>query len=163
MKLEPSVSLIDFDDDPEPSVAPAVVTQAPQPTTSQPVAQPTSSSNDNWASFDNVPSGNISQAPPSGNTVDSLLSQLEVSSSVPVQTSGLPSGHGASTNMTTFPANPSVVGQWPGVQQQSPSLLPAHLGHHAPHGFAPPLNGPSSGQVGTSLHTASETCITFSS
>ncbi|KAF8088515.1 hypothetical protein N665_0538s0016 [Sinapis alba] len=88
VKLETAMSLIDFDADPEPP-APSVATQ--------PAGQPASAAtNDNWASFDAAPSApslDISQPPPpSGNTVDSLLSQLAAPSSVPVQTSTLTSG-----------------------------------------------------------------------
>ncbi|XP_018451485.2 probable ADP-ribosylation factor GTPase-activating protein AGD14 isoform X4 [Raphanus sativus] len=86
VKLETAISLIDFDADPEPP-APSVAIQA--------TPQPDSASNDNWASFGAAPSAlssNASQSPvpPSGNTVDSLLSQLAAPSSVPVQMS---SGH----------------------------------------------------------------------
>ena len=117
------MSLIDFDADPEPP-APSVAIQAPISATHQPAGQPASASNDNWASFDAAPitpSLNVSQPPPSGNSVDSLLSQLAAPSSGPVQTSTLPSG-------------------------------PAHLGHSTSQIFAPPPNGQSNEQVGTSLH-----------
>ncbi|RID65535.1 hypothetical protein BRARA_D00724 [Brassica rapa] len=96
VKMETAMSLIDFDADPEPP-APSVAIQAPISATHQPAppAQPASASNDNWASFDAAPitpSLNVSQPPPSGNSVDSLLSQLAAPSSGPVQTSTLSSG-----------------------------------------------------------------------
>ncbi|KAF8115989.1 hypothetical protein N665_0024s0015 [Sinapis alba] len=88
VKLETAISLIDFDADPEPP-APSVAISA----TPHPAAQPESASNDNWASFGAAPSAlssNASQSPPSGNTVDSLLSQLAAPSFVPVQLSSEP-------------------------------------------------------------------------
>lgn len=150
VKLETALSLIDFDVDPE-LPAPSVAIQAPQSTKPQPAAQPASETIDNWAFFDAVPcapSVNVSQSPPSGNTVDSLLSQLAVTSSVPVQTSTLSSGPVASMDITSG-------------HQQSPSFLPVHLSHSAPQNFAPPQNGHSSEQVSTSLHGLSKICIKF--
>ncbi|CAH2079441.1 unnamed protein product [Thlaspi arvense] len=95
VKVETSISLIDFDADPEPP-AQSVAIQPPISNTPHPPAQPASTPTDNWASFDVAPSApslNVSQSPPpSGNTVDSLLSQLTAPSSAPVQTSTLPSG-----------------------------------------------------------------------
>lgn len=108
-KLETALSLIDFDTDFEPP-APSVAIQTPS-TTPQPVPQPASSSNDNWASFDAAPSApslNVSQPPSNGNTLDSILSQLAVNSSVPGQTS-IPSngpvhlGHSTSQIFAPFP------------------------------------------------------------
>ncbi|KAG2322878.1 hypothetical protein Bca52824_016091 [Brassica carinata] len=94
VELVTAMSLIDFDADPEPP-APSVAVQAPISAAHQPAGPPASATNDNWASFDAAPSApslDISQPPPSGNTVDSLLSQLAAPSSVPVQTSTLTSG-----------------------------------------------------------------------
>ncbi|VVB04288.1 unnamed protein product [Arabis nemorensis] len=136
VKLETALSLIDFDADPEPP-APSVALQAPQLTTPQPLAQPASENNNNWAFFDAAPSApsvNVSQSPPNRNTLDSLLSQLAVTSSVPVQTSTLFSGPVDSLDITS-------------VHQQSPSLLPVNLGHSASQNFAPPQNGHSSEQL----------------
>uniref|UniRef100_A0A1J3HZ40 Putative ADP-ribosylation factor GTPase-activating protein AGD14 n=1 Tax=Noccaea caerulescens TaxID=107243 RepID=A0A1J3HZ40_NOCCA len=113
VKLETALSLIDFDDDPEPPAPSVPIQAAPQMTTPHFAAPPASAANDNWASFDAVPSApnlNASQSPPSGNTIDSLLSQLTAPSSVPVQTSTLSSG-------------------------------PMHLGHSTSQIFAPPPNG----------------------
>ncbi|KAL1220005.1 putative ADP-ribosylation factor GTPase-activating protein AGD14 [Cardamine amara subsp. amara] len=137
VKLETAVSLIDFDADLDPP-APSVAVQAPQPTTPQPAAQPAFASNDNWASFDAAPSApnlNVSQPPPSGNTLDSLLSQLAVTSSVPAQTSTLPSGplhldHSVSQNFAPPPNGHSSEQLWntfPSNVQKSmsaPSLQP---------------------------------------
>jgi hypothetical protein len=117
VKLETALSLIDFDTDFE-TPAPSVAIQAPLSTTSQPAPQPTTSSNDNWASFDAAPSApslNVSQPPPSGNTLDSLLSQLAVTSSVPGQAS-------------------------------TPSNGPVNLGHSTSQIFAPFQNEHSSEQ-----------------
>ncbi|CAD5327778.1 unnamed protein product [Arabidopsis thaliana] len=119
VKLETALSLIDFDTDFE-TPAPSVAIQAPLSTTSQPAPQPTTSSNDNWASFDAAPSApslNVSQPPPSGNTVDSLLSQLAVTSSVPGQAS-TPSngpvnlGHSTSQIFAPFPNEHSSEQPW---------------------------------------------------
>ncbi|EOY30852.1 NSP-interacting GTPase, putative isoform 3 [Theobroma cacao] len=88
VKLETTVSLIDFDADPEPPAAQAV-TQTQQTTVTQSIVQPTSSTNDNnWASFDFAPQTKVSQAPSNMNTLDSVLSQLSVPASVPGQISG---------------------------------------------------------------------------
>ncbi|CAN8324255.1 unnamed protein product [Cochlearia groenlandica] len=89
VKLATALSLIDFDADPEPP-APAPQSNIPHLAT-----QPASTNNDNWASFDAAPSAPsliVSQSPPNGNTVDSLLSQLTAPSSIPVQTSTLSGG-----------------------------------------------------------------------
>ncbi|XP_021275696.1 probable ADP-ribosylation factor GTPase-activating protein AGD14 [Herrania umbratica] len=88
VKLETTVSLIDFDADPEPAAAQAV-TQTQRTTVTQSVVQPTSSTNDNnWASFDFAPQTIVSQAPSNMNTLDSVLSQLSVPASVPGHISG---------------------------------------------------------------------------
>ncbi|CAH8392029.1 unnamed protein product [Eruca vesicaria subsp. sativa] len=115
VKLETAISLIDFDADPEPP-APSTASPTHQPApisaTHPPAAQPASASNDNWASFDvapSFPSLNVSQPPPNGNTVDSLLSQLAAPSSVPVQTSTLSSGPAQLGHSTSqiFPPPPN--------------------------------------------------------
>ncbi|XP_022749778.1 probable ADP-ribosylation factor GTPase-activating protein AGD14 [Durio zibethinus] len=94
VKLETTVSLIDFDADPEPPVASAV-TQTQQTAVTQSIVQPTSSTNDNnWASFDFSSQTNVSQAPSNVNTLDSVLSQLSVPPSVPGHLSGVSSGIG---------------------------------------------------------------------
>ncbi|XWS26888.1 hypothetical protein CRYUN_Cryun26dG0068800 [Craigia yunnanensis] len=94
VKLETTGSLIDFDADPEPPVAPAVI-QTQQTTVTQSIVQPSSSTNDNnWASFDFSPQTNFSQAPLNVNTLDSVLSQLSVPASVPGHLSGVSSGVG---------------------------------------------------------------------
>lgn len=111
VKLETAMSLIDFDADPEPP-APSVAIQAPISAAHQPAGPPASATNDNWASFDAAPSApslDISQSPPSGNTVDSLLSHLAAPSSVPVQTSTLTSGPAQLGHSTSqiFPPPPN--------------------------------------------------------
>ncbi|XVF88499.1 hypothetical protein PTKIN_Ptkin19aG0055900 [Pterospermum kingtungense] len=115
-KLEMTGSLIDFDADPEPPVAPAV-TQTQQTTVIQPIAQPTSSANDNnWASFDFSPQANVSQAPSNVNTLDSVLSQLSVAAPVPGHGSGVSSGIGgqvpapmANVNVSPLVGNSNVA------------------------------------------------------
>ncbi|GKV00786.1 hypothetical protein SLEP1_g13415 [Rubroshorea leprosula] len=93
VKLETTVSLIDFDADPEPTLAATVTTQ--QTTMTQSVVQPTSSANDNnWASFDNAPAAQMSQAPSNTNTLDSVLSQLSAPASLPNHTPGASSSFG---------------------------------------------------------------------
>lgn len=95
-KLEPSGSLIDFDAEPDPITS--AVTQPPQNSAPQSVTHPVNSNNDNnWASFD-VPS----QAPPAPanvGTLESVLSQLSVSASVP----GVSGSHGATGAVPTAP------------------------------------------------------------
>ncbi|KAI3670991.1 hypothetical protein L1987_87637 [Smallanthus sonchifolius] len=76
-KLRTETSLIDFDADPEPpSTAPGPQTQqnAPAPI----VAQPTESSNDNWASFDSAPVMKPAQPPPSSSSLLDVLSEISV-------------------------------------------------------------------------------------
>ncbi|GKV06561.1 hypothetical protein SLEP1_g18437 [Rubroshorea leprosula] len=95
VKLKTTVSLIDFDADPEPPAAATTVT-AQQTTMTQSIVQPTSSANDNnWASFDNAVPAQISQAPSNVNSLDSVLSQLSVPAPIPVHPSGPPSSFAA--------------------------------------------------------------------
>ncbi|GLT51685.1 hypothetical protein SLA2020_250780 [Shorea laevis] len=73
--------------------AATVTTQ--QTTMTQSVVQPTSSANDNnWASFDNAPAAQMSQAPSNTNTLDSVLSQLSVPASLANHTPGASSSFG---------------------------------------------------------------------
>ncbi|OMO58062.1 Arf GTPase activating protein [Corchorus olitorius] len=115
VKLETTVSLIDFDADPEPPAAPAVP-QTQQTTVTQSIAQPPSSTNDNnWASFDFAPQTKVSEAPSNMNTLD-VLSQLSVPTAVPSHVSGTSSvvsgqipAAVANVNVAPFGANPSVA------------------------------------------------------
>ncbi|KAK1418533.1 hypothetical protein QVD17_27678 [Tagetes erecta] len=76
-ELRTETSLIDFDAEPEPpSTAP--VTQTQQTAPAPAVAQPSHTSNDNWASFDSSPIVKSTQPPPSSNLLD-VLSELSVS------------------------------------------------------------------------------------
>lgn len=94
VKLETAGSLIDFDADPEPTIAAAAPEK--QPTVAQSTSQPANSTNDdNWASFDAVPQAKVSQAP-NVNPLDSVLSQLSVSAPAP-HISGLPGNTGTVT------------------------------------------------------------------
>ena len=114
--METTGSLIDFDADPEPPVAPSVI-QTQQTTVTQSIVQPTSSTNDNnWASFDFSPQTNVSQAPSNVNTLDSVLSQFSVPASVPGHLSGVSSGVGglvpapvANVNIAPLGGNSNVA------------------------------------------------------
>ncbi|XP_054786560.1 probable ADP-ribosylation factor GTPase-activating protein AGD14 isoform X2 [Prosopis cineraria] len=82
VKLETTKSLIDFDDEPEPRVAPAIIYT--QQTTTQSIAeQPNSRDDNNWASFDVTLEAKATQTPSNVNALESMLSQLSVSSSLP--------------------------------------------------------------------------------
>ncbi|KAL5729350.1 hypothetical protein ACHQM5_002320 [Ranunculus cassubicifolius] len=115
-------SLIDFNADPEPSIATsAPPTQSPPATMVQPASTgPVDSGN--WASFDFAPQASSqppAQAPSSVNTLEDLLSQLSVPASTPIaapaavpttspvdNTSMFPTSSGAPvaiTNSSTFP------------------------------------------------------------
>ncbi|XVE98208.1 hypothetical protein REPUB_Repub03eG0085800 [Reevesia pubescens] len=109
VKLETTGSLIDFDADLEPPVASAV-TQTQQTTVSQSIVQPTSSTNDNWASFDFAPQTSVSQAPSNVNTLDSVLSQLSVPASVPAHLLGVSSGVGGQVPAPVANVNVAPLG-----------------------------------------------------
>ncbi|KAJ1393502.1 Arf-GAP domain and FG repeat-containing protein 1 [Sesbania bispinosa] len=87
VKLETIKSLIDFADDPEPPVAPAIP-QAQQTTVAQ-LVMPANSSDNNWASFDVAPEAKASHGPSNVNPLDSVLSQLSVPASLPSHVSGV--------------------------------------------------------------------------
>jgi hypothetical protein len=91
VKLETIRSLIDFDDTPEPPIAPAIP-QATQTTVAQ-LVNPTNSGDNNWASFDVAPVVKVSQIHSNVNPLDSMLSQLSVPSSLHAQVSGAQGGH----------------------------------------------------------------------
>jgi hypothetical protein len=100
VKVENTGSLIDFDADPGPPVA-AAVPQTQQTSMTQPTAHPTTSNNDNnWASFDAFPEAQVPQAPSNVNTLESVLSQLSVSASVPGHVFGTPGSSGFTTAPT---------------------------------------------------------------
>ncbi|KAK9947579.1 hypothetical protein M0R45_003196 [Rubus argutus] len=97
VKLETSGSLIDFDADIEPAPA-AAVPQAQQTSVTQSYSQPVNSDSDNnWASFDVASQVKVSQAPAIANSLESLLSQLSVSATVPSYVSGTVGNTGAFT------------------------------------------------------------------
>ncbi|KAE7998770.1 hypothetical protein FH972_003281 [Carpinus fangiana] len=107
VKVENAGSLIDFDADPGPPLA-AAVPQTQQTSMTQPTAHPSTSNNDNnWASFDAFPEAKVSQAPSNVNTLESVLSQLSVSASVPGHVFGTPGSAGSTAvptgNMTILP------------------------------------------------------------
>lgn len=93
VKPEKAVSLIDFDADPEPPTT--ATTQPHPPTMSQAISTPmTSTSQDNWASFDVAPATIVSQ-PPNASPLDSVISQLTTPAPAPGQQSGGPGLGGA--------------------------------------------------------------------
>ncbi|KAK8568680.1 hypothetical protein V6N12_007225 [Hibiscus sabdariffa] len=114
-KLETTGSLIDFDADPEPPVAPTV-TQIQQTTARQSIVQPSASTNENnWANFDFPPQTNDAQAP-NVNTLDDVLSQLSVPASVPGNLSGVSSSVASQVpapvaNVNVAPSNVAFTGQ----------------------------------------------------
>ncbi|KAI5402158.1 hypothetical protein KIW84_066566 [Lathyrus oleraceus] len=107
VKLETIRSLIDFDDIPEPPFAPAI----PQitPVTVVQLANPTSSGDSNWASFDVGPVVKAYRDLSNVNPLESMMSQLSVPSSLPAHVFGaqgpLAGSAPAAGNFTTFPAS----------------------------------------------------------
>lgn len=87
IKLETTKSLIDFDADPEP-VAPTVP-QAQQSSVPQPVLQSGNPSDDNWASFDVASEAKANPLTSNLNPLESVLSQLSVSESLPSHAPGV--------------------------------------------------------------------------
>ncbi|KAA8535003.1 hypothetical protein F0562_030006 [Nyssa sinensis] len=111
LRRENSGILIDFDAVPGPSLTTAVP-QTQQAALVQSVGQPTTSSNaDNWACFDSPAEVKVSQAPApataNAHSLESVLSQLSVPSSVPGHIAGIHSGGGLQT--TTPLGNMSVL------------------------------------------------------
>lgn len=109
-ELRTESSLIDFDAaDPEPpTTAPLPQTQQNAPSPAPFVAQPTISSNNNWANFDSAPVVKASHPPSSANLLD-VLSELSVPAS---GTSSFPSGNNplvASVQMSPFGTTASSV------------------------------------------------------
>jgi hypothetical protein len=107
VKLETIRSLIDFNDIPEPPFAPAI----PQiiPVTVVQLANPTSSGDSNWASFDVGPVVKAYRDLSNVNPLERMLSQLSVPSSLPAHVFGaqgpLAGSAPAAGNFTTFPAS----------------------------------------------------------
>ncbi|KAL5052585.1 hypothetical protein RYX36_033267 [Vicia faba] len=160
VKLETIRSLIDFDDIPEPPIAPAI----PQatPTTVAQHANPTNSGDSNWASFDVEPVVKASQGLSNVNPLESMLSQLSVPSSLPAHVSGaqgpLAGSAPAASSFTTFPANVgsltssglttaspfSNAGPWHSLQYQQPQpqpLFTSTVGQPTIQQSIPPVNG----------------------
>lgn len=107
-KVESTRSLIDFDADPEPPI-PAAVPQTQQSNISQSAVQPTNSTNDNnWASFDVVAQPKVSQAPSNVNSLESVLSQLSISTPAPSHVSGTP-GNAGPTNISNAAVGNMIV------------------------------------------------------
>ncbi|CAI8619811.1 unnamed protein product [Vicia faba] len=160
VKLETIRSLIDFDDIPEPPIAPAI----PQatPTTVAQHANPTNSGDSNWASFDVEPVVKASQGLSNVNPLESMLSQLSVPSSLPAHVSGaqgpLAGSAPAASSFTTFPASVgsltssglttaspfSNAGPWHSLQYQQPQpqpLFTSTVGQPTIQQSIPPVNG----------------------
>ncbi|KAG5013423.1 hypothetical protein JHK86_025684 [Glycine max] len=169
VKLETTKSLIDFDADPEPPVAPSIP-QAQQTTVLQPVVQPANSSNDNWASFDVAPATKATPSSSNLSPLESMLSQLSVPASLPAQVSGVQgpipassltstSGAASVSGFSAFPpSNASVpspgltsvsplnnAGQWANLQQQQP-FFPVAVSQSSTQQFIPPLGGTANNQ-----------------
>ncbi|WVZ22892.1 hypothetical protein V8G54_001436 [Vigna mungo] len=85
VKPETLKSLIDFDDDPEPSVAPAIP-QAHQTAVAE-LGMPANSNDNNWASFDFAPEAKTPHGPSNVNPLESMLTQLTGPVSLPSQVS----------------------------------------------------------------------------
>ena len=146
VKLETTKSLIDFDADPEPPVAPAI--PPAQPTTvPQHVVQPANSRADNWASFDVAPEVKATPSPLNVNPLESVLSQLSVPASLPAHVPGVQGGQHVATaipggSVTTLPrmGDSSVS---PAVAVPAPTL-PSAPGAASVSGFSAfPLSGAS--------------------
>lgn len=106
-EVKRETSLIDFDAEPGLAVMVAE-TQAQPSTTCQSVGQSTSTpSGDNWACFNNIQENMVSEAPPSSNSLESVLLQSSFSAS----------GSASPAPSSTLPLN-SFAGQWAGMQQQ---------------------------------------------
>ncbi|KAE9600293.1 hypothetical protein Lal_00046240 [Lupinus albus] len=136
VKLQTIKSLIDFDDDPEPPVAPAIP-QAQQTTMLQPAVQPANPSDDNWASFDVAPEAKVTPSPANINTLESVLSQFSVPAS-------------SSAHVPEVQGGPNVAiansGQWASFHHQQP-LFPATASPSTTQQFAPPpVGGTASNQ-----------------
>ncbi|KAE9607544.1 hypothetical protein Lal_00026757 [Lupinus albus] len=99
VKLESTKSLIDFDDDPEPPLAP------------QPVVMPENSGDSNWACFDFAPEAKAAQGSSNANPLEPMLSQLSVPAALPGHVSGAPGGphHAAAIPMSSVPVTGSVL------------------------------------------------------
>ncbi|XP_047159547.1 probable ADP-ribosylation factor GTPase-activating protein AGD14 isoform X2 [Vigna umbellata] len=116
VKPETIKSLIDFDDDPEPSVTPAI-TQAQQTTVAE-LGMPANSNDNNWASFDFSPEAKAPQGPSIVNPLESVLIQLTVPVSLPSQVSRAQGPLTGSTLTAT-----AAGGQWASLQNQQQQPL----------------------------------------
>ncbi|XP_054778339.1 probable ADP-ribosylation factor GTPase-activating protein AGD14 isoform X2 [Prosopis cineraria] len=169
VKLESTKSLIDFDAEPEPPVAPAIP-QAQQTTAVQSAVQPAHSSDDNWASFDTAPVAKTTQGPSNFSPLDSVLSQLSMPSPAPAQASGvqgpLPAsaataaaGAGTLGNFSSVPPSGTYVTapgltmvppindavQWASAQRNQP-VFPTTGSHPTTQQFIPSTGGFLNGQ-----------------
>ncbi|KAI3754264.1 hypothetical protein L1987_54044 [Smallanthus sonchifolius] len=126
-ELRTVTSLIDFDADPEPpTTAPGPQTQQTALASTPIVAQPTVSSNDNWASFDSSPVIKPTQPLSSSSNLLDALSELSVpaSGNNPTVASGQMPPALAVTQPSTFNAfgNSGEGGQWQNVLSQQKSV-----------------------------------------
>ncbi|OIW18949.1 hypothetical protein TanjilG_09143 [Lupinus angustifolius] len=99
VKLETTKSLIDFDDDPEPPVAP------------QPVVMLENFGDNNWASFDFALEEKAAQGSSNANPLEPVLSQLSIPAALPGHVSGAPGGphHAAAIPMSSVPVTGSAL------------------------------------------------------
>ncbi|KAI9088066.1 hypothetical protein K1719_030043 [Acacia pycnantha] len=163
VKLETTKSLIDFDAELEPPVAPTIP-QAQQTAAVQSAVQPANSGDDNWASFDVAPAAKTTQGPSNLSPLESVLSQLAMPSPAPAQVSGvqgpLPVSAVTAAAVGTFgnfssvpPSGTSVTapglmtapsisnaGQWASVQHNQP-VFPATGSHPTTQQFFPSAGG----------------------
>ncbi|KAF7819841.1 putative ADP-ribosylation factor GTPase-activating protein AGD14 isoform X1 [Senna tora] len=142
VKLETTKSLIDFDAEPEPPVAPAVP-QAQQATVAQAVVQPANSSDANWASFDIAPGAKATQGPSKSNPLESVLSQLSMPSPAPAPVSEIQGDPNCNTPgmRTASPLN--NAGQWASMQQQQQQqpVFPTTVSQPTTQQFNPSVGG----------------------
>ncbi|RDY05928.1 putative ADP-ribosylation factor GTPase-activating protein AGD14, partial [Mucuna pruriens] len=122
VKLETIKSLIDFDADPEPPVAPAIP-QAQQTTVAQ-LGMPANSNDNNWASFDVAPEAKASQGPSNVNPLESVLSQLSVPVSLPAQVSGA-QGPVMGSALTATAAGAPIISSFSTIPASGASVTPS--------------------------------------
>ncbi|KAJ1437946.1 ARFGAP/RecO-like zinc finger [Sesbania bispinosa] len=138
VKLETIKSLIDFDDDPEPPVAPAI--PLAQQTTVAQLVMPANSSNNNWASFDVAPEAKASHGPSNVNPLESVLSQLSVPASLPSHVSGVQGSPSLTSSGLTTASSLNNAGQWANLQHQQP-LFTTTVSQHVIQQSTPPVGG----------------------
>ncbi|XP_014508924.1 probable ADP-ribosylation factor GTPase-activating protein AGD14 [Vigna radiata var. radiata] len=174
VKPETLKSLIDFDDDPEPSVAPAIP-QAHQTAVAE-LGMPANSNDNNWASFDFAPEAKTPHGPSNVNPLESMLTQLTGPVSLPSQVSqaqgsvtgstlaATAAGGTIASGFSTFPPSGASVtssglitastlnnaGQWASLQyQQQQPLFAAAASQPSIQQATPPVGGALNNQPWT--------------